>query len=439
MSAKPPVETLIETVVETGLCTRCGTCVGACPTGNITIADPSGSCLPSAGDNCTFCWKCLNSCPGASVKFREIEKRLFGDARPNPLLGVVRRAYLAHAIDPELRRSGASGGVVTALLLHLLNKNEIDGALLYGMHEEKPWLGRGRILEDEKGIRRAAQSRYHLSPMNTALSDLVERAGTFAYIGLPCHVHGLRKLEEAGWKTEASIDPVIGIYCGNNLYFEATRVMLEKLGVGRLEDVTALSYRDGDWPGNFTVETSDGRTRSISKHEFNQAIPFYINKRCLLCIDLANELTDIAVGDGWEREGSGEGGWSIILERTERGTEVISAARDDGLLHCEEIDITRVELMHAHALDLKKTGSGLRLGLWKGWGEPVPEYDRSTPRTSIGRRTAEWFISLQFLLCSSGAGRFVFKRIPVRALGGFFRRLRSSWMSRSRKTHGPSQ
>jgi coenzyme F420 hydrogenase subunit beta len=441
MSAKPPVEILIETVVETGLCTRCGTCTGACPTGNITIDDPTGDCLPTAGDNCTLCWKCLNGCPGASVTFRAIEKRLFGDSQSDTHHGVVRRAYLAHATDQQLRGSGASGGVVTALLLNLLRQSAIDGALLYGLHEEKPWFGQGRIIENEEGIRRAAQSRYHLSPMNTALRELTEREGTFAYAGLPCHVHGLRKLEDAGWTTNATIDPVIGIYCGNNLYFEATRVMLEKLGVGNLEDVTALSYREGEWPGSFAVKTTDGRERSISKHEFNQAIPFYINKRCLLCIDLANELTDISVGDGWEREGSGEGGWSVILERTERGAEIIAAARENGMLHCEEIGAQRLEMMHAHALDLKKTGAGLRLGLWKSWGLAVPEYDRTAPSVSFGRRVAEWFISLQFMICSSGPGRFAFKRMPVRALGRFFRRLRSSWMARSRhaRRNDPSQ
>jgi len=113
MCAKSPVDTLIETVVETGLCTRCGTCVGACPAGNLVIDDPAGSCLPSERGLCTSCGLCLSACPGASVDFAPLEKSHFGDAPSGRLLGVVRDAWLAHAAEAGTRRVGSSGGVVT--------------------------------------------------------------------------------------------------------------------------------------------------------------------------------------------------------------------------------------------------------------------------------------------------------------------------------------
>jgi coenzyme F420 hydrogenase subunit beta len=429
MSAKLPVEILVETVVDTGLCTRCGTCVGACPADNITIDDPLGACLPVAAEACTSCGLCLEGCPGASVDFAPLEKALFGDAAPNRLLGVVRSAYLAHASDAAVRRKGSSGGVVTAMLLDLVARGESKGAILFAPHRKEPWRGWGRVASSPEEIGAAAQSRYHLSPLNTALREMHDAKRYYAYVGLPCQIHGLRKLQAAGWRRAGlGLSPIIGIYCGNNLYYEATRVMLRKLGVKRPEDVAALSYREGAWPGSFAARTADGAERSISKLDFNQVIPFYINRRCLFCVDLTNELSDISVGDGWAKEGSGGEGWSVALLRTEAGERLFDSAVRSGVIEAEPITLEAAERMHSHAFDLKKTGSFLRLRLWKGWGCAVPRYDRSGPRATVGRQLLELVLSLQFAIASSWAGRAVFRVLPERALGGFFRLLRKRWM-----------
>ncbi len=429
MSAKLPVDILIETVVDQGLCTRCGTCVGACPVDNVDIADPLGACLPRAGDACTSCGLCLEGCPGAAVEFAPLERALFGETSPNRLLGVVRNAYLAHATDAGVRRSAASGGVVTAMLLDLLRRGESSGAVLFAPHPEEPWRAWGRVAATSDEIAAAAQSRYHLSPLNTALADLRGSGGACAYVGLPCQIHGLRKLQAAGWKRPGTeLSPVIGIYCGNNLYYEATRVMLRKLGVKRPEDVARLAYREGVWRGSFAVRTAEGVTRSISKLDFNQVIPFYINRRCLFCIDLTNELADLSVGDGWAKEGRGEDGWSVVLVRTEAGAGAFDRARRAGVIEAEPIALDEAERMHSHAFDLKKTGSFLRLRLWRGWGCAVPRYDRPAPRVGASRLLFEIALSLQFAAASSRVGRAVFRALPAQALGRFFRLVRKRWM-----------
>jgi coenzyme F420 hydrogenase subunit beta len=427
MSAISPVDTLIETVIETGLCTRCGTCVGACPSGNLRIDDPSGSCLPEDHGRCTSCGLCLAACPGASVDFAPLEKSLFGDAVSGRLLGVVRGAWLAHAAEAGTRQAGSSGGVVTAMLLDLLARGETNGALIFGPHEKEPWRGWGRVASKASDIAEAAQSRYHLSPQNTVLAELGALHGNYAYVGLPCQIHGLRKLEAAGWRPSVRISPVIGIYCGNNLYFDATRAILKKLGIGRTADLAALSYREGAWPGSFTARTVDGRVRSISKLDFNQVIPFYVNRRCLFCVDLASELADLSVGDGWAMEGR-DGGWSVVLVRTEYGERIFNRAVVEGSIVAERITIGDAERMHSHAFDLKKTGAFLRLGLWRGWGSAVPRYDRSTPRAGLARRMLEVPVSLQFALASSRLGRALFAVLPARPIGRLFRLVRTLWM-----------
>jgi coenzyme F420 hydrogenase subunit beta len=433
MSVKMPVDILFQRVVDRGLCTRCGTCAGACPSGNIKITDPLGSSLPRRGNQCTACGLCLQSCPGEKVDFIDLASSLFDQPASNPFLGVTRSAYLSYAVDPDIRKTGASGGVATALQLFLMRRNEIKGSVLYGPSSSQPWRGEGKIARTEEEIKNSAQSWYHLSPMNSILSKLKNEEGKFALVGLPCHVHGLRKLQKSGWKGGVEISPVIGIYCGNNLYYEATRVMLRKLGVKKKDDIVSLHYREGEWPGNFTVTDKKGVTSSVSKLDFNQLIPFYINHRCLTCIDLTNELADVSIGDGWAKEGESEEGWSLILTRSELGEGIVKRAAVDGVIELEAVSIEEAVAMHSHAFDLKKIGAPIRLSLWRKFGRAVPEYRTEYPPSKFHRRIAEVFISLQFIVCSSVAGRALLKILPLRALGLFFRFLRRFWIKASNK------
>lgn len=433
MSAQLPVDILFRRVVDRGLCTRCGTCAGVCPSGNIKITDPLGSSLPRRENQCIACGLCLQSCPGERVDFIDLKTSLFGQRASNPFMGVTRGAYLSCAVDPDIRNAGASGGVVTALQLFLMRKNEINGSILYGPSSSQPWRGEGKIARTEEEIKNSGQSRYHLSPMNSVLSKLRNKEGTFALVGLPCHVHGLRKLQRSGWNSRAVISPVIGIYCGNNLYYEATRVMLRKMGVEKLDDIVSLHYREGEWPGNFTVTDKKGVTRSISKFDFNQLIPFYINHRCLTCVDLTNELADISIGDGWAKEGDWQGGWSLILTRSELGEEIVKRAAGDGVIELEPVSREEAVAMHSHGFDLKKIGAPIRLNLWRKFGRAVPEYRTEYPPSRFYRRIAEVFISVQFIACSSEAGRMMLRILPLKALGSFFRFLRRFWIKISKK------
>lgn len=427
MSASRPVDTLIERVVRRGLCARCGSCVAACPAGVISMRDPLGDCLPVAGDGCTACGMCLAACPGDQMLFEPFERELFGSPAADARLGSFRTIRLAHAADHAVRRAGASGGVVTALLLDLLARGETRGAVVFGPHESEPWHGTGRIARTRGETLAAAQSRYHLSPLNETLAGRGAGGEPLAYVGLPCQVHGLRRLARAGWTGAAGLDPVIGIYCGNNLRYAATRAILRKLGVRRPEDAVYLAWREGKWPGSFLVRTGDGRERSIPKPHFNQAIPFYVNRRCLFCVDLANELADVSVGDGWAREGEGGEGWSIVIARSERGERLVARAITEGTIVAEGVDPAAAALMHAHAFDLKKRGGFLRIGLWARFGCAVPRCDRRPPRVGAGRRIAEALVSAQFAFCSSAAGRALFAVLPLGAAGRLFALARDVW------------
>ncbi len=57
------------------------------------------------------------------------------------------------------RMAGASGGLTTGLLVYLLEKKEIDGAIVVDMDPEKGYLTKGFLATTVEEIRNAAQGQ----------------------------------------------------------------------------------------------------------------------------------------------------------------------------------------------------------------------------------------------------------------------------------------
>ena len=113
----------ISCVVSNGMCVGCGTCAGICALGAIDMKYKKDGSLVAEIDNekCVNCGQCLKVCP--SFPERDIGATMSDIFYRNP----EKEAYIAYAIDDEIRECGQSGGVVTALLLYLLESEKIRG------------------------------------------------------------------------------------------------------------------------------------------------------------------------------------------------------------------------------------------------------------------------------------------------------------------------
>ncbi len=132
--------TLNDAVINKGLCTRCGICAGVCPANAIDFDQQNFLLLRGRCSSCGFCAEC---CPGADVNLPGLTQKLSGSDSLHGPLGRIESAYVAHAADPETRRSGTSGGLITALMLFLLAAGQIDGAVVVEADPERQHLTRG--------------------------------------------------------------------------------------------------------------------------------------------------------------------------------------------------------------------------------------------------------------------------------------------------------
>lgn len=415
-------------VIDAGLCTHCGLCIEACPVDVIGTSSPAEGSLPTLVGECPACDICVEICPGKTVDFGHMREEHYEDgSRFHEFLGNYRNIYLGHASDPDVRSSGSSGGVITALLLHARAHDKVDGALVLSEEENRPYQFRSKIVETEEEIRKAAQSKYVI-PGQMGVGAVTDYRKRLAYVGLPCQIHAIKKLEGIRPRWTRQFEYVIGLYCGDTLYFGATAALFKRFGITDYSQIHSVRYREGEWPGNFVVTLKDGRSYEISKYTFNYLSFLYDVDRCHLCTDITAEFSDISVGDGWKYEGkSPDGGWSIVVTRNEKGDELVQSALEAGDLFVEDVSLADALHMHAHSLDNKKVGTFLRIDMRGRSGRPVPDFGLPIPQVGIGRRLGETAVAFVIATMRSAPIRLILNHLPLTLLERVLFGMREAW------------
>jgi coenzyme F420 hydrogenase subunit beta len=324
----------IDSVLDSGLCCGCGTCAGICPQSAIemVVDHNKGIYIPVIDVNkCKECGLCYKVCPGHAVNFDEFNKDLFGKSPSDIRLGNYENCYIGHAVNDNIRFNASSGGVVTALLAFALEQGIINGAVVTRMSKE-------RVLEPEPFIARtieelveASKSKYCPVPVNVVLKEILDSKDDegFAVVGLPCHIHGIRKAQSRNKQLQKKIVLCIGLICSHNNTFWQVKSLVERLDI-REQDIENIEFRGHGWPGRFAVVLKNGDTVTIPYSEAMVQHNLWFNAvpRCLLCCDLTSELADISCGDPWIPEVTANEtmGKTLIISRSKSGERICQEA-----------------------------------------------------------------------------------------------------------------
>ncbi len=420
----------LQDVIYSGLCNRCGTCVGL-SFGKIVFDKKEGRYLPNileAPDSDTL-RKILSACSGKGFNFPENQKRIFGeDAFFHLYTGSYRSLHIGFSTNPKIRELGASGGIISAILSYLLQIGEIDGAVVTKMCPQKPWLTRSFIATTTEDIYLAAQSKYILTSVNEILPEIGAFNGKLAYVGLPGQVQSIRALQKMDHPWTKNIKYIFGPFYGNTLHFSSIISFLRSYGEKDYKNIVRLYFRYGEWPGNMRVELKSGRVLQLKKFHANYLIPFHIVKNSLICTDLTNEFTDISGGDAWAQIYEERGkGFSMVISRSKKGEEVLKRMKEEGYLNLTPIGIEESVKMHSHGYDLKKRGAFIRMRYMKILGMTVPDYGYNIRGFSIIRHLMEVITDILFLIAGSRVARFFVERIPPEVIGVVFEKARNFW------------
>ena len=431
----------IEQISGEGLCTGCGTCAGLCPQNAITmvIDRKQGIYLPRLErEKCSECGICFKACPGHSVDFNTFNREIFGSKVKDILLGNYLNLYTGFSTDNTLRYHSASGGLVTAILIFALGEGLIDGALVTRMSVENPLNPEPFIARTREEILSAARSKYCPVPANMALKEILQagEGERFAVVGLPCHLHGLRKAGILNDSLKRKIVLHFGLFCNHTPAFTATDYILHKVKIRR-EAVKNLEYRGEGWPGKMKINLKN-KEILLDKYWDKGFGTLFSPWRCLLCSDAVSELSDISFSDAWIGEYSTDKvGTSLIISRSEMGEELLNNALDKGVISVAPITRKKVIWSTRQVAKFKK-GVPARFSILKRMGRQVPEYDMTFLKPGVnaylsslqcyfrmylGKRRFLWGI-LWDLSCRSGIpGRMILRIIKSLGLYGVIARI----------------
>jgi len=330
-------------------------------------------------DACNGCGICYDTCPGHSVDFKGLNRDIFGKDAEDIVLGSYLGSYIGHATEHEVRYRASSGGVVTGLLVYALEEGIIDGALVTRMNRDRPWEPEPFIAKTRDEIIEASASKYCPVPANIMIRELLsaQEDEKFAVVGLPCHIQGIRKAEQAYKKLKERVVLHIGLFCSHNDTFWQTDYLLRSMDASK-DDLKSIRYRGDGWPGTMSVQLRSGKDSSMPYHKaiFPHVLWFNAMNRCLYCCDLTAELADVSVGDPWIPEvTAGEKiGQSIFLVRTEDAHSLVLCAARDELLNFTPIPAERVKESISMG-ETKKVDVQVRMSFRKMIGKSIPDYN----------------------------------------------------------------
>jgi coenzyme F420 hydrogenase subunit beta len=356
------------------MCIGCGACVAACPDQKLRMVDVINDGLrpERTGGECSSCNDCVTVCPGIDLSQPAVAKGGYIESLFRSW-GPVLQVWEGHAMDPDLRYSGSSGGMASALALYAVERAGMQGVVHVGHDDVVRYKNKTAFSTTRQDLLSATGSRYAPASPCDGLRSIERGEVPAAFVGKPCDVAGLRKTQAIRPKLESNVGVAIGIFCAGTPSTQGTLDLLAKHGI-RQDEVAEVRYRGRGWPGRFAVRRH-GSEEWIDLATYAEAWGFlqrYRPYRCHLCPDSTAEFADISCGDPWYRPiEEGELGSSLVLARTERGREIIEGAIKAGYV---QLRVVSPQILDLSQRELQKKRGAIwgRVTTLKALGIPAP-------------------------------------------------------------------
>ena len=388
----------INKTISADLCTGCGICEGACPFDAISTIVEKGNFRPKIDiDKCTDCGRCVKSCPGLCVDFKSLSNKFQPDVDYyDKMVGRFEKCFTGYSTDFDIRYHSASGGMVSQLLIWLLENNKIDGAVVTRFDKDNPLLVNTFIATTREDIISARSSKYAPVSLNNAVKEIKSASGSrYVVVGLPCHIQGIRKLMEIDKKLRDKVVGLFGLYCSSGRSFYLTEYIFKERGIDK-NCINYFQYRDEGClgkmvitlpqiPGN-SIRVMNSNSEKITDNEsitykelfqsyYHPLRSFFVPNRCNYCIDHYAELADICFGDIHIKPYSDDTiGINSIIVKNKNWLNLLEECHRSGAVHLDEVSFKTIS--DSQRMSFKKKGrNGAFVSIAKKLGWPVPEYD----------------------------------------------------------------
>jgi coenzyme F420 hydrogenase subunit beta len=306
-------------IINSGFCTLCGSCEAACPTSALHIKGEKVQRVYDCSKDMDICPICYEMCPHSEALLLRSLSFVADAPVKNEALGYYRKIVLAQAVDPELRELSHGGAVVTALLKYGIETKFFDSAIVSQAESDNPAKPKPSVALVPDDILSAIGSKFFPSSVAKAYGSAVYGHGKtdIAFVGVPCHVLALRKMEAWQHKIIGNLKITIGLFCFGTFSLSSLLKYLEekyKIKPTEIKRFNLSSF--------FEVQIKDG----IIKIPLSE-VEDHIMPSCRTCTDFTSELADISVGGAFPLKE-----WSTVIIRTKAGEDFFYDAVKNGII-----------------------------------------------------------------------------------------------------------
>lgn len=394
----------LEKVVEGGLCTGCGACQSLFP-GKVEVQfNEEGYLRPRAVQPLDVAEQRLFTqvCPGAGLEHQALE------APYDALWGPLKAIRTGFSLDEAVRYQGSSGGVLSGLLIYLLESKKVDFVAHVKADPADPIGNMVSISRTRAEVLDGAGSRYAPSAPLAAIAGLLAQGGRFAFVGKPCDVAGLRQYLRAHPDAAPQIPYMLSFMCAGIPSRKGTLAILKKLEV-EPEEVASFTFRGNGWPGMSTAITHEGRRSEMDyATSWGTILNRHLQFRCKICPDGIGEFADVVGADAWYgKDGypdfAERAGRSLVLSRTNAGEQLVQDAVAAGYISVEGLAREEIAKMQPYQENRKKMILSRVLAL-RLTGRAIPRYRkfrlpqlalsgglRENMRNFVGMARRTWF------------------------------------------------
>lgn len=273
--------------------------------------------------------------------------------------GAMKSIEESWSADSIIRRKAASGGVVTALALYLLESKTVDAILQVGVEEGSYLYNKLKISRSREDIISNAQSRYAPALVFNGIIEILDSTNEkFAFVGKPCDIAAMKNLLLEFPKYNDRIKAFISIFCAGMPSYNASIKTWQMSG--RTDEPIFLKYRGDGWPGSFCAKWEDGTEFQLSYNEsWGKVLGCNIGFRCKICPDGIGMLADIAVGDSWNTKNgypdfTESDGKCFVMVRTEIGSSIMDLAGKRGYIVRNSLNIDKIAEMQSYQYSRRK-------------------------------------------------------------------------------------
>lgn len=353
---------VLEKVRKNDLCTGCGACA-ALTDGKAEMIVERGYNRPRQRAAFSDAQEAAIGavCPGLGLR-SDCGPDDDATARTQDVLwGPIVQLWEGWAQDPRIRHQGSSGGVLTAILKHLLSTGAVAFVVETAADDMTPYANKAIATRDADTVFDAAGSRYAPSSPLANLETHLARKEPFAFVGKPCDIAALRAMAVHDPRIDRLIPYKLSFFCAGVPSLDGARAILDAMGVDDAADVAQFRYRGDGWPGTASATLKNGDKKQMSYHEsWGEILTQHLQFRCKICPDGVGGAADLVCADAWSCDDKGyptfdeRDGVSLILARTPAGARLADAVAAAGVIHRQPADLKRVNAMQPGQVKRKR-------------------------------------------------------------------------------------